>query len=481
MPTWGVLKFRQNERSPGIPGMRKSRTEKGLPFLWGVLLFLFSCTPQGPGTPLQRILQKGEIKVITRNNAHCYYFYRDQPMGFEYELSRAFADFLGVKLKVEVAHRWEQMIPDLLKGRGDLIAASLTITPSRKCRVAFSEPYMEIRQRLIVHHTNRSIHLEYDLSGQTVVVRKGTSYQERLEALRAKGINVDIRLLEDIPTEELIRRVAEGAIPVTIADSHIAKLNRRYYPKAVISGPISHKEYLGWAVHPDAHDLLERINAFFAVVFENGRFEQIYNRYYADVDAFDYMDLGDFHRRMKTHLPQYQEIIEAAAQTHGLDWRLIAAQVYQESRFEPEARSPQDAHGLMQLIPSSAKRYGVEDLLNPEENIRAGVKLLKDLYQRYPDADAPDRIRMALAAYNAGAGHIQDGIYLAKRMGLNPNRWSALVRTLPLLSYQKYYRDARYGYCRGSETVQYVQRVMIYYDILKRAALEYEVEPSTNL
>ncbi len=445
-------------------------------FLLGIA-FLISCRTHAPLSPLQRILQKGELTLITRNNAHCYYFYRDQPMGFEYELAKAFAEFLGVRLKVHVARRWEKMIPELLEGKGDVIAASLTITPSRKKQVLFSRPYMEIRQHLIVHKDNRSIHLEYDLSGRTVYVRKGTSYQERLEALRARGIDVHIRLIEDIPTEELIRRVAQRKIPITVADSHIAKLNRRYYPEAVISGPISPKEYLGWAVRPGAQALLERINAFFTAIQKDGRFQHIYDRYYADVEAFDYMDLADFHHRLESHLPRYQALIEAAARAHHLDWRLIAAQIYQESRFEPDAHSRQDAQGLMQLIPASAERYGVRDLMDPKENIEAGVKLMKDLYDRYPEAEDPDRIRMALAAYNAGAGHVEDGRYLARRMGLDINRWNALARTLPLLSYQKYYRDAKFGYCRGSEAVQYVQRVMIYYDILKQMARKDAASP----
>ncbi len=436
--------------------------------------FVNACHAERSGNTLARILKKGEITVITRNNAHCYYFYRDQPMGFEYELAKAFADFLGVRLKIKVAHRWEKMIPDLMAGHGDIIAASLTITSSRKKSVAFSDPYMEIRQHLIIHSGNRWVNLEYDLSGRTVHVRKGTSYQERLEGLKEKGIDVDIRLLEDIPTEELIRQVAEGIISITVADTHIARLNRRYYPQAVISGPISPKEPLGWAVQRDAHRLVEKINAFFSVIKKDGRYRQIYNRYYADADAFHFMDLEDFHRKVASHLPRYQGLIETAARENLMDWRLIAAQIYQESRFDPTAQSPQDAHGLMQLLPGSARRYGVRDLSDPRENINAGVKLLKKLYQGYAQAKESDRIRMALAAYNVGSGHIEDGRYLARRMGLDINRWSALAQTLPLLTYQKYYQGAKFGYCRGVEAVQYVQRIMIYYDILKRRSSEYD-------
>jgi len=446
-----------------------------------VLLFLFplflsGCENAPKFNTLEDILEAGEITVITRNNAHCYYFYRDQDMGFEYDLAKAFADYLGVKLKIKIAEHWDGMIPDIINGKGDFIAASMTITPKRQNQVAFSDGYMAIQQHIIAHRNNLKIKNAEDLDGKTVNIRKGTSYQERLEELKEEGIDIIIKLHEDIATEELIRLVADEDIEVTIADSNIALLNRRYYPKAISAGPISEKEYLGWAVNPKAKKILKRINSFFKEIHINGKYAEIYNKYYANVDIFDYVDLRAFHKRIKTRLPRYKPLIKEAAYRYDFDWRLIAAQVYQESHFNPRAKSHAGAYGLMQLTFSTAKSLGVKNIFNPLQNINGGVKHLRNLYNHFNKTVGSDSLFIALAAYNVGQGHIFDARNLAKTMNLNPNKWSSLEQTLPLLRYRKYYKNATYGYCRGREPIKYIKQIMIYYDILKRQGIEYKTD-----
>ena len=448
------------------------------------VLFIFSVCYCGcekeQSSILQGILKAGEITVYTRNNAHCYYLYREQATGFEYDLAKAFADHLGVKLKVKIAEKWEGMIPALMKGTGSFIAASLTIMPKRKKWVSFSNGYMPIQQYVIVHRNNRSIRCPEDLAGKTVHIREGTSYEERLNLLKNKGIDLEINLHDDLPTEELIRQVAEGKIEVTIADSNIALLNQRYYPQAVLACPISEQEFLGWAVNRNARNLLYRINCFFKTIKENGKFNEIYNKYYANIDTFDYVDLRAYHRRLKTRLPNYKEIIMEAADYHGFDWRLIAAQMYQESHFNPDAQSHSGAKGLMQLTSPTASSLGVENILNPEQNINAGVQHLKSLYDYFGKAKGLNRLFIALAAYNVGQGHILDAQNIAREMNLDPNKWSSLSITLPLLTYHKYYKKATYGYCRGTQPIEYINKIMIYYDILKRQGIEFKTYAKPN-
>lgn len=436
-------------------------------------LFFSACRKATTSTTLDDILYGGEISVITRNNAHCYYSYRDQAMGFEYDLAKAFADYLGVRLKLVIADRWEGMIPSLTEGTGALIAASMTITPTRQKQVAFSNPYMEVQQYIVCHRNDLSINSVEDLAGKTVHIRRGTSYQERLEDLKAEGIDVRVQLHDDIPTQELIRLVAEREINLTVADSNIALMHRRYYPHTALFGPISPKEHLGWAVNRGSRRLLERINAFFEKIKENGKFDELYNRYYSDLDFFDYFDLRTYHRRIKTRLPLYKQMIQSAADENGFDWRLIAAQVYQESHFDPKAKSHAGAFGLMQLTTSTAESLNVKKILNPWENIRAGTRHLKNLYDYYDESKDPDRLFLALAAYNIGQGHVLDARNLARKMNLDPNRWSSISKTLPLLRFQKYYKNSKYGYCLGTEAVEYVRQIMIYYDILKNKGIEY--------
>ena len=418
---------------------------------------------------LDRIERSGEITLLTRNNAHCYYTYRDNPMGFEYDLAKAFTKYLGVRLKV-VTTSWEGLLESLDSGEGDFVGASLSITPSRIQIVDFSDKYMDVQQQVILHKYDYEIKEIEDLAGKTVYVRRGTSYEDRLNELRDEGLDVNIKLVEDMPTEELIRMVSEKEIEVTVADSNIAMLNRRYYPDTKIGFPIEDIQTLGWAVRKGEKGLLKKINAFFKKIKKDGTFAKIYEKYYANVDIFDYMDLKKYHKRLDTRLPEYREIIRKAAMKHGFDWRLIAAVVYQESHFDPDARSYTGVEGIMQLTKDTAEELGVKDRLDPRQSITGGVRYLKKLYKKYEDAKDPDRLLITLASYNIGRGHVLDSQRIARRKGLDPNSWSSLEQTLPLLRYPAYYKKSRYGYCRGTEPVRYVNRILTYYDILKREA-----------
>ncbi|MBW2513643.1 MAG: membrane-bound lytic murein transglycosylase MltF [Deltaproteobacteria bacterium] len=423
---------------------------------------------------LTRIIKKGELTVITRNNAHCYYSYRDQEMGFEHDLAKAFASYLGVSLNIRIAHKWEGMIPSLIDDTGDLIAASMTITPKRKREVLFSNGYMDIQQHLIVNRDNHTIRTLEDLPGQAIHIRRGTSYQERLESLATRIPDLTIVLHDNVPTEELIRRVAEKEIAITVADSNIALLNRRYYPQAILGPPVGKNEQLGWAVKPEARDLRAKINQFFKHIQENGVYGDLFRQYYAEVERFDYVDMRVYHRRLATRLPKYQPILMAAAREFDFDWRLIAAQMYQESHFRRYARSHAGAYGLMQLTKRTAESFGVTDITDPEQNIYAGVQHLRNLFTYFDIENESDRQAIALAAYNIGQGHVRDAQKLAISLRMDPQKWSSLEKTLPLLKQQKYYNNATYGYCEGLEPVTYVNQIRIYYDILKRQAIDYD-------
>ena len=127
----------------------------------------------------------------------------------------------------------------------------------------------------------------------------------------------------------------------------------------------------------------------------------------------------------------------------------------------------------MQLLTRTAHSLKVSDIFNPVDNINGGVQHLKNMYDLFDGAKGEDRMMIALAAYNVGQGHMQDARNLAIKKNLNPDSWEALSKTLPLLRYRKYYKKAKYGYCRGTEPVIYVKQIMIYYDILKRQGIEY--------
>jgi membrane-bound lytic murein transglycosylase F len=439
-------------------------------FLAGIYSWFFMETPYD-GDTLQQIEQEGRIRVITSNNANCYYIYRDKPMGFEYELAQAFADHLGVELEV-VTPDWEDMFELLEKGKGDFIAASLTITPAREKRVAFSDAYLSVQQHVIIHKTNRDIRSVDDLNGKRVHVREGTSYQTRLGELVDSGIDIEVIAHDNVPTEELIRQVAEEDIEITVADSNIALLNRRYYPAVRLAFPIEEEQSLGWAVRKGDQKLLAEIDRFFDAIDTSGFFGKVYQKYYANVDIFDYVDLKKFHQRIRTRLPRYEKIIKRESERYGFDWRLIAAVTYQESHFDPRARSYKGVRGLMQLTLTTAEEMGIESRLDPAESIKGGVKYLRKIYDRFDKVEGLDRMLFTLASYNIGYGHVRDAQKIAQQEGLDPLKWNSVKKTLPLLRQKRYYRTTRYGYCRGTEPVRYVDRILTYYDILKNKAVE---------
>lgn len=425
----------------------------------------------GRDNAIEEIKKRGTLVVLTENNASSFYIYREMPMGFEYDLAKAFADYLGVGLDIRLPG-WDRLFESLLSGEGDLIAAGLTRTRDRETLVAFSNSYLSVQQQVIVHKNNYNVRAIADLAGYTIHVRQGTTYEERLKEIQRQGLKFTIVAHRDMLTEELIRLVAVRQIPITIADSNIALLNRRYYPDAKIAFALSDEEPLAWALRPQDGGLRKAVNDFLKSARENGTLEKIYNQYYSSVNVFDYVDLKKFHRRLETLLPKYLDTIKDEAKKHDFDWRLIAAVIYQESHFNPFAISHTGVKGLMQLTDATALELGVTDRLDPMQSIKGGVKYLARLRGRFKKIANPHTRRLfTLASYNIGYGHVRDAQQIARDLGLNPNSWQALATTLPLLQDRKYYTRTRYGYARGRESVEYVNRVMTYYDILRQKSL----------
>ena len=417
---------------------------------------------------LSRILKQKKITLITDNNSNAYHLYRGQPMGFEYELARAFADFLDVDLDV-VTPGWNSMEPFLETGQGDFIGAALTITERREKTLLFSQPYMAVQQQIVYHKSSRGIDSLEKLAGKTIHVRRNTSYHHRLEALRESGIDIDIELLDNIPSEEIIQMVAEKKIKYTVVDSNIAQINRRYYPDIVIGIAIQDVEFIGWAVNPSEIRLLDRINHFFYHINKTGYYKKISNKYYGNINNFDYFDVKKFHQRLTTRFPKYRRYIIQEAFKYGFDWRIIAAMVYQESHFDPFAKSFTGVRGLMQVTENTAREMGISNRLDPVLSLRAGVKYLHTLYKRFDDIEDPnEKLLFAIGSYNVGYGHIKDAQKLAAADNLDPHKWASLEKTLPLLTKRKYYQKTRHGYARGREPVRHVRQVLMYYDILKK-------------
>jgi membrane-bound lytic murein transglycosylase F len=413
---------------------------------------------------LPAIKQDRTLRVATRNSAANYFVWRGQLLGFEYELAKRFADDLGVRLEIVVADPQESVLELVRSGRADMAAAFLTPRSGRNEDIAWSRPYHFAVKRVVTDAGGPAIDSIEDLSGRRIHVSPDSDAWQAAERLRdAEGI--DLRV-EELPAgttpEAAIRGVANGEYDLTLVDDHIAR-NAAAWRENVqsyleIGDPIPHR----WAFREDNGQLQAVADRFLTQTYRSEFYNVVYAKYFHDHDRIrefqaQRIDLGSGHQ-----LTPWDDVIQRYAKQEGLDWRLVAAQIFQESGFNPNARSWVGAQGLMQIMPATARQVGVTGPINdPEVNIRAGIQYLDWLRDRFEDdLRVQDRMWFMLAAFNAGVGHVRDARSLADRLGLDRDRWFDNVeRAMLKLSQPKYYGNARFGYVRGHEPVQYVRAI----------------------
>ncbi|MCW9013041.1 MAG: membrane-bound lytic murein transglycosylase MltF [Gammaproteobacteria bacterium] len=421
---------------------------------------------------LDGIKQRKTLRVLTRNNAASYFLWRGELLGFEYELVKAFAKKHKLRLEVIVAPDHQQLIPMLKAGKGDLIAAFMTITTERKEQgVSFSRPHHYISEIIVSRADDDSLNQPQDLAGRTVHVRPSSAYWNSLQQLKNTGIDFAIKAApETMETEEIIARVATGEYDLTLADNHLLDIELTWRDDIKAAFALEDIRKNAWAVRPENKQLLAAINTFIKQEYKGLFYNITYQKYFKDSHTIkkhrdDRIDLNP-----DGTISPYDDMVKKYAKQYGFDWRMLVSQMYQESRFNPAAKSWAGAKGLMQVMPRTAKELGLTQLNDPETGIHAGVKYLNWVRDRFEDElHVKDRMWFALAAYNAGAGHVQDARRLARQQGWNPNHWFDNVeKAMLLLSKRKYAKHARHGYVRGTEPVNYVRKIRSRYQAYVR-------------
>lgn len=431
---------------------------------------------------LKKIKRKGTLTALTTYSATSYFLYRGQTMGFEYELLEKFADYVGVDLDIVVSQNIDSMLIQLNNGDVDLVAHGLTITSDRKEQVWFTD-YLYLTHQVLVQRKpdnwrrmGRSaiqkelINDAIELIGDTVSVRKNSSYLERLENLSDEiGGEIHIDTLPgDLSTDRIIKMVVDGDIKYTIADNNIANINASYYHNLDIDVPISFSQRVAWAVAPGANDLLNEVNNWMQHIKDNVQYYAVYNKYFKNRRNFRKRTQSEFYSLTNNRISQYDELIKEQADTLSWDWRLMASLIYQESRFNPNAKSWAGAGGLMQIMPLTAESLGLENRFDPELSIEAGTRYLQSLWNNYEEIEDPiQRIKFTLASYNCGYQHVLDAQTLAEINDLDRNQWDDNVENMILeLSYPSNYNrpEIKYGYVRGIEPYTYVQQIFERYD-----------------
>lgn len=435
---------------------------------------------------LEKVLTRDTLIALTDYNSTNYFIYRGEPMGYQFEMLKEFADHLDVNLKLVIVNDMHKAFAMLNNDEVDLIAMGLTITRDRQKEVDFTLPQIQTKQVLVQRKPEnwrkmrtwdeieeKLIRNPLDLAGKTVNVQKGTVFASRL-AILANEIGDTIHIIEDPEkeVEQLITAVAHGEIDYTVADEHIAMVNEKYYSNIDVNTALSFPQHVAWAVKHGSDSLKADINEWIINYKKSVASRYVYNKYFNNPRSVNIAQ-SEYHSIGGGKISQYDEIIRDLSEAYGLDWRLIASLIYQESRFHPEVRSWVGAFGLMQLMPATAEEYGVDTSSSPAEQIKAGIKFLRYLDRQLPEEidDPEERMRFILASYNVGIAHIYDARRLAEKHGKDPNLWTNNVDYYILnKSNPAYYRDSvvKYGYARGEETYNFVVEILERYELYKK-------------
>lgn len=434
---------------------------------------------------LHEIRERGKLIAITDYTPTDYFLYRGEIMGYQYERVKSFADFLDVDLEIKVVSDLNEAFRQLSVGHADLIAMGLTVTSERTKKVAFSEPFMETRQVLVQRKPaqwrkmNTVDEIEkylvrnpLYLAERTIHIQEGSVYQQRLQNLSDEiGGRIKIISDQDRTVEELIDAVATGSIDFTICDENLAGLYEKYYPDLDISTPVSFPQYIAWAVKKDSDSLRMAINYWQRDFDKSLVAAYLKDKYYHN-PSLGYSAKSESISIDGGHISKYDGLMKDISAKYGLDWRLLASLVYQESQFHPEIRALSGAYGLMQLMPETAELLGVDSTSSPAVQIEAGVRYIKMLDNSLPDeiTDPLERMKFILASYNVGIAHVLDARRLASKNGKDPNIWTGHVDYyVRNKSNPKYYKDTvvKYGYARGEETYNFVVEVLDRYEHYK--------------
>lgn len=461
-------------------------------------LFIFSCSNssdktqdeeitetelnQNPKEPfyldLEDIIKRDTLRAISIYSPTSFFLYKGEVMGFEYELLQHIADNLGVYLKIVIAENMDEMIQMLNSGQGDIIAYGMTITEKRKKEISFTKSYMKIHQVLIQKTKNKVSKGQFvedvtDLGGKMVSIRKGSSYLERINHLSSEigeAILVDT-VSGKLTTNEIIDMVHDGQVEYTISDNNIAQVSASYYFNLDMSVPVSLSQNLAWMVRKSSVKLLEKINIMVETYVGSLEYNMTYNKYFKNKRNYSKRKGSEFYGKETGKISKYDVLIKKYAQNINWDWRLVASQIYQESRFDNNGKSWVGAGGLMQIMPRTAKELGVHNVYNPEQNIKGGTKYLKQIWEEWKQIpDSVQRLKLTLASYNCGLYHVYDAQNLAKINGKNHQSWDDGIDEYILkLSKPEYFnhKSVKYGYVRGREPYYYVRNIFERYELYK--------------
>lgn len=419
-----------------------------------------------------QILQSDTLRVLTLNTSTSYFMYRDQPMGYHYDMIRDFCRRHGLVPQIIVAANTVDMMQMLQSGAGDVVAYNMPVNNLLKDSVFYCG-LEQISHQVLVQRAEKNDTLLADVThliGRDVTVTKGSKYEDRMRNLNQElggGIGLNYVDGDTVVVEDLVRMVSNGEIAYTIADDYLARLNQTYFRNLNIGVPVSFDQRSTWVVRKTMPVLADSLNSWFRKSNAEPSFFRITKRYFEEAKGYSPADRPSYADILGNgRISPFDDFFKKYGRQFGLDWRLIASVAYQESTFDTEGKSWAGATGLMGLMPATAAGLGVsgDQLYDPEMNIRAGAEYLSSLIQTFASVGNPtERIKLALASYNGGIGHIYDARALAEKYEADKDVWDGHVeKYVELKRLEQYYKDpvCKFGYFRGDETINYVRNVV---------------------
>jgi membrane-bound lytic murein transglycosylase F len=446
---------------------------------------------------LDSIRVRGTLVAVTDFNSTGYFIYRGEPMGFHYELLKAFADHLGIDLEIITDKHLEDTYDMLKSGKVDLLAMGLTVNGSEEKGIQFTEPVDSTRQVIVQRKPHKwetmpssvlqskLLRNKNDLAGKTIYVQKGSSHAECLQAL-AKELGKEIHVIE-VPyeSESLIRLVDNREIDYAVCDGNIALVNATYFPDIDVKTHVSSPRNLVWGIRTANSDqFLKELNNWIINFRMTQSYALLYAKYFKNYRS-DAIVRSDYYAPVTGKVSPWDDIIKLYSESIKWDWRLLASLIYQESRFIPDVKSKMGAYGLMQIMPETGKHFGIDINSSPQDNIKAGAHYINLLHSIF-DAKIPDldeRTKFILAAYNAGPGHVLDAMKLAEKNGQDPQKWEDNVAVWLLKkSEPQYYTDVvvKNGYFKGKESIAFVNQILSRYEHYKNIVPDNN-EPLPNI
>jgi len=425
--------------------------------------------PPIPLASLREVRERGTLRVLTRNTLSTYFEGPTGPAGFEYELLQSFAEKIGVQLEIHVTDQIWNITGELETGKYDLAAANITITADSQRDAEFGWPYLETIPQVVFRSGNIKPRSADDLVNRRVIAIRDPKHIRHLH--RLKQINPDLNWAEiDNDVDLLVRLINEGDADYGILDSVDTMTEKRLFPELRVGFNLEDNALpVAWA-YPRNTDrsLLAAANEHLQEYRTYGRLQALKEKYYDRSNELDYFSTRAFVRDIKEVLPSYRHYFEEAAAKYSIEWQLLAAMSYQESHWKIDAISPTGVAGIMMLTKRTAAELNISDRTDPFSSIMGGAEYFSGIYRRLPESlEEPDRLWVAVAAYNIGIGHIYDARRLLKRKGANADSWQQIEKHLPMLSNPKVYKTLKYGYARGNEPVTYVRNIKNYYEVSK--------------